>query len=109
MEETIFTTVFSEYWLIGALFILTLLWVYKLWKFFISNYLNIIKEKHTLEIKAQESKDLEFLKSVWEISKIIRSWDDSHREEHRKLGDKIDNWHTNISWRLDKIEVLVSK
>lgn len=102
LETKILNSIFSENWIIWLLFFLTLFWVYKISYFTVNRYLNLIEEKHKLERLAQETKDLSFLKTVWEISKVIKSWDDWHIETHNQISNTISNNHNEISNKMDK-------
>lgn len=100
---------FIQLWATFMILIIILLWIYKIALFFVWSFLETIKDKHKLELDAQNRKDLEFLQSVKEISKVIRLGDEDHKEAHRTLGEEMKKWHINISGRLDTIENLVSK
>jgi len=105
MEELgtkIFNSIFSENWIIWMLFCLTLFWIYRISYFWVKRYLDLIEEKHKIERIAQDNKDLSFLKTVWEISKVIKNWDDEHIKAHNQIWKIIENNHNNISNKIER-------
>jgi len=105
--EQFLLQIFSDKWMTAWLFILTLYWVYKLWKFWIKEYVKTYEKNLELQRIMQEKKDLEFLKSVWEISKIIKTWDDTHVQAHKEIAEKIEKGHKIIWEKIEKVWELI--
>ena len=99
--EQIFNYILTEKWFTAFLFILVLVGVYKIAKYLWSKAIDVYEKNLELQREAQNKKDLEFLKSVWEISQIIKSWDDRHEIAHERLWKKIEEWHKMIWEKLD--------
>ena len=94
--EQLFLKIFSENGLIAWLFLLMLYWIYRAVIFLWSKAIHTYEDNLKLQREAQERKDLEFLRSVWEMSQIIKKWDDEHEIAHGILWSKIDKVHENV-------------
>ena len=69
MEELLYR-IFSENWIIVSLFIVMMYWMYKLLKYFVTNYLQQLK-KHNQDF-------------IIELSSIVKGTSE-HSEEHKIL------------------------
>ena len=95
--------VLSEQWIIVLLFLLSLYWAYKLIKYFLWEYLVMIKDNHWLERDRQEVKDVHFFKAIGDIIKVVKEWDEEHIDAHSSIASTLNNWHIDIKNKLNDI------
>lgn len=89
--EQLANKILSENGLMALLFLLTLYWLYKLAKWFLTNYLTLI-----------ETKDKAFIEKVGEIVLEVKSGWITSKYEHEKTRDLIKEKHNNVIKLLNK-------
>jgi len=101
--ENILNTILSENWIIALLFVLTLIWVYKFTKWFWEKYFKALENYHEIKLKAENEKNISFLKAVSDIVEQVRAGDWMHTEEHKTINNNLIDWHAKIHIKLDDI------
>ena len=87
--ETLLSQILTENWLIACLFVWLLIWIYRLLKYFLQNYLNQIKEHNDWFLDSLKK----IVKSTTNLADNVVKWNNEHSKEHKLL---IDLWNENL-------------
>jgi len=105
METTILNAVLSENGIVAMLFILMLVWVYKLAKWFLAKYLDLSQEHNKSFLSSFDR----MVDRVWILADNVIDWNKQHSDEHNKLMNIIWDRHDNNNLQHKKMMTLISE
>lgn len=107
MTETVLLKIFSEYWIVALLFILTLIWIYKLASSFLNKYLELQKVHNDDFLWKFGS----MVNRIWDLSESVKEWNRNQTSEHKRLIELLwcnqeenNTHHEKIIWMIEEVD-----